>query len=914
MVYLPVDACGTETVTVSHVGNQTLDANDALQYVLHTSAGPLLGAVLAESSTPSFALPFIGFYEQIYYISAIVGNDLGGGNVDTFDPCLSVSIGVPVTWHQIPTVTMVEETVEACPGELVWFTINSTGTGPWTYSLTNNGEPFGPPLQGIGQQYVGNFGGPDTMVVCVTNASNSFCQGIASGCVTANISELPECTLTVTTAPDCQGFANGAISVSCTGGYEPINYSWSNGATSPSLQNLASGNYSLTVTNGTGCSRVYNALVNYTQPLTVNLLLIDSLKCFDNNGIIAKSISGGTPPYTFLWYGPNNLVTNTPLLSINSPGIYSLVAADVNGCSAEKSILVESDDVECGTITGSVISESDGNCVFDAGEFGLQNWLVRATGSLGVEFYGTTDAFGHYSFKAPQDGYLVEALPPANLWDACFPPAQIVLTGMNDSVNVDFHFHDLYSCPLIDVDVSTPFLRRCFSNVYSVSYCNQGTETAFNAAIEVQLDPLIQLDSAQIPFVASMNNSYTFEIGDLAPGECNSFHLFTKVLCNAVLGQTLCAEAHAYPDSLCGPADPNWSGAFVEGTSECTADSVIFTLTNTGTGDMDEPSYFIVVQDGVMLMTQEFELEAGGSTMVSYPATGATYSLLAEQVPDAPGNSQPSLFVEGWGGNGSFSTGYALQFPENDADPFLSIDCQEVIGSYDPNDKRGYPLGFGPNHLIEEGQALDYHIRFQNTGTDTAFTVVVKDVIDPSLDIATLRPGAASHPYQLDIHQDTLIFTFDDILLPDSNINEPASHGFVKLNIGQRAALPLGTVIENKAAIYFDFNAPVITNRTRHQVGEPFIVSAVQPPVLRSKTSCTVYPNPMGEEAVVLLQGAENQQFELRLYDGLGRYLRSEKIRGSMGQIRKDGLADGLYFYEIITNGLVVGQGKVAMR
>ncbi len=752
------------------------------------------------------------------------------------------------------------------------------------------------------------------MVVCVTNASNAYCQGIASGCVTANISEMPACGLTVTTAPDCQGNTNGSIEVNCTGGFGPINYNWSNGETTPSLQNLSGGTYALTVTNGTGCTKEYTAIVDYAVPLMANLLLLDSLSCFDNEGVIVKTISGGTPPYTFLWHGPNNLVSNTPLLTIHEPGTYMLSVTDANGCTTATSIVVESDDSGCGTISGRVTSETDGNCLFDSGEGGLQNWLVRATGSLGGQFFGHTDTGGLYSFTAPQDDYVVEALPPANLWDDCGSTINLSLNPEGDIDTANFHYQSMFSCPLMEVDISTPFLRRCFSNIYIVQYCNIGTEAATDAFIEVELDPLIQLDSAQVPYTGPINDTYTFEIGDLAPGECGTFHLYTKVLCDAVLGQTLCAEAHAFPDSICGEPNANWSGAFVEATSNCTADSVIFTLTNTGTGDMDEPSYFIVVQDGVMLMTQDFELEAGESTTVSYPATGATYSLLADQVPDAPGNSQPSLFVEGWGGNGSFSTGYALQFPENDADPFLSIDCQEVIGSFDPNDKRGYPLGFGEDNLIEEGQFLDYHIRFQNTGTDTAFKVVIQDVIHPNLDIATLRPGAASHPYQLDIHQDTLLFIFDNILLPDSFVNEPASHGFVKFSIGQRAGLPLGTVIENEAAIFFDFNAPVITNRTRHEIGKPFIVNAVQPPVLQRKISCTIYPNPMDEEATILLQNAENQQFEMRLYDGMGRYLRSGAILGGIGKIRRDGLPSGLYFYEIMAaNGSVVGQGKLGM-
>ncbi len=97
------------------------------------------------------------------------------------------------------------------------------------------------------------------------------------------------------------------------------------------------------------------------------------------------------------------------------------------------------------------------------------------------------------------------------------------------------------------------------------------------------------------------------------------------------------------------------------------------------------------------------------------------------------------------------------------------------------------------------------------------------------------------------------------------------------------------------------------------KLGEHFIESAVQPPLLPKRINCTVYPNPFGDEAVVLLQGAANQEFELRLYDLTGRHLRSEKITGGIGRIRNDGLAEGLYFYEIIAEGEVVGQGKVAV-
>ena len=65
-------------------------------------------------------------------------------------------------------------------------------------------------------------------------------------------------------------------------------------------------------------------------------------------------------------------------------------------------------------------------------------------------------------------------------------------------------------------------------------------------------------------------------------------------------------------------------------------------------------------------------------------------------------------------------------------------------------------------------------------------------------------------------------------MLPDSNVNEPASHGFIKFRIQQKASNPTGARIENTAAIYFDYNAPVLTNTTWHTIGNDFIISGVE--------------------------------------------------------------------------------------
>ena len=142
-----------------------------------------------------------------------------------------------------------------------------------------------------------------------------------------------------------------------------------------------------------------------------------------------------------------------------------------------------------------------------------------------------------------------------------------------------------------------------------------------------------------------------------------------------------------------------------------------------------------------------------------------------------------------------------------------ATDLRTITGSYDPNDKLATTsTGDTAQWTIGEDEWVDYVIRFQNTGTDTAFNIVITDTLPVNLDPLTLMMGASSHPFtwQMD-GQGTLRFLFPNILLPDSNLNEPLSHGFVGFRIRPRLPLLPGDVIENIANIYFDFNPPVIT-------------------------------------------------------------------------------------------------------
>ena len=110
-----------------------------------------------------------------------------------------------------------------------------------------------------------------------------------------------------------------------------------------------------------------------------------------------------------------------------------------------------------------------------------------------------------------------------------------------------------------------------------------------------------------------------------------------------------------------------------------------------------------------------------------------------------------------------------------------------ITGSVDPNDKQVWPHD---RYDLAVDSVLDYTIRFQNTGTDTAFTVVITDTLRSELDMGTFQAGASTHPCTISFMPDrVVVWGFANILLPDSNVNEPLSHGFIGFRI--RPRLPL---------------------------------------------------------------------------------------------------------------------------
>jgi len=158
--------------------------------------------------------------------------------------------------------------------------------------------------------------------------------------------------------------------------------------------------------------------------------------------------------------------------------------------------------------------------------------------------------------------------------------------------------------------------------------------------------------------------------------------------------------------------------------------------------------------------------------------------------------------------------------------------------------------------------------------------------------------GTVSHTYRFHIKDErTLVWEFENINLPDSITNEPASHGFVNYRIRPKSGLENGTTIENQAEIYFDFNEPIITNTVQN------IIQDVAP---GKGGLLKIFPNPVSTQTSIEIvpKDLSLKQVQIKsisIYNSIGQLMIKDKnvdnYRYRMYQID---LAQGYYVVKII--------------
>lgn len=212
----------------------------------------------------------------------------------------------------------------------------SGGSAPYTVKWSNNATSL-------------TIGGlaPGQYTVTVTDAH---------GCTKSNTAVVNpvNCSIAGTTSVTnlvCAGSNTGSATVTVTGAGGPVTYQWSNGMQSQTINNLAAGNYTVTVSSGAGCSAVISAQVTTPQPVSVVVVSQNNPTCAGaQNGSISVTASGGSGQYTFHW---SNGVNSASISNI-AAGSYTCTVTDGSGCTQTTSVQLSNPQSVALAVTGII--------------------------------------------------------------------------------------------------------------------------------------------------------------------------------------------------------------------------------------------------------------------------------------------------------------------------------------------------------------------------------------------------------------------------------------------------------------------------------------------------------------------------------------------------------------------------------
>lgn len=754
-------------------------------------------------------------------------------------------------WGQV-TVTppfniAVSSTNDMCGTAIGTATANvvSGGTPPFTYVWSNGmtGISISGLLQGAYE-------------VTVTDANGCFVASNQDSSLTAWVYNASPITYNVTTTGSTCSDGTASIA-NLTGGTPPYSYVWS--TTPPQFTATATGLAGYTygtvsVTDAAGCMTPNSFWINQLPNGLSVTVGVTPETCIQANGTATASISGGTAPYTYAWSNGATTQTTTGL----SYGYYTVTVTDINGCPAFGSGYVHRTDpltlttnttyTNCANLGGGAsVSVVGGTPPY------TYLWSTGATTSslsgIGAGYYhvSVTDANGCY------DHAYATVQVPAN----CYANLSGYVLGdlNNNCVN----------------DVSDfPFSQRVISIGGYYGFTNA---SGFYSQNVIPGNYVVQQPNPPSMFAQTCPvspNTYTVN-NVVAQQQVTNLDFFNYATSNV---NDLVISMYAQPARPTAPQ------------------TVTIYWANRGT----------TVQNAVINYTHDplMSLFNGGWNMTSYNLGTRTVTYnLGPVYPGQTGSVTSQFTIPNTTPLGTTYSQSAEILPiSGDAVPQdnQTMSSGTVVASYDPNDKSVLPAGL----LALSDTVLTYTIRFQNTGNDTAFTVAIRDTIDTNLDIFTLEVLGASHNYALEAEAPgVVIFKFENIMLPDSNINEPASHGHIIYRIRLKDNLPLGTEIRNTAAIYFDFNSPVITNTTLNTFGSV----AVEPGV-DGAPSFLLFPNPATAKVGIRLGDSWDGETAVAVRDLSGRVVYQSTIDPAQGrtmELQLQQLPKGVYLVECMS-------------
>ena len=212
-----------------------------------------------------------------------------------------------------------------------------------------------------------------------------------------------------------------------------------------------------------------------------------------------------------------------------------------------------------------------------------------------------------------------------------------------------------------------------------------------------------------------------------------------------------------------------------------------------------------------------------------------------------------------------------------------------VKASCDPN----YML-VTPNCFTTDTQ-FQYTINFENTGNDTAHNIYVMDTLSDYLDVQSLRIVIASAVMDMEVFKyrahNIVKFNFPNINLLDSSHHSQCD-GAVIFAIKNKPGLPNGTIISNKAGIYFDINPVVLTNAVENTKGCPTAV-----PIINNTRKVDIYPNPTTDELTIKMD--KDAYTSCVITNSMGQVLIQQPLSTTLTKVNVKILPAGLYYITV---------------
>lgn len=764
------------------------------------------------------------------------------------------------------------------------------GSGDYSYAWSN-GSAQGPTMCPGG---AGNY--------CVTITDN------ISGCTEILCDTIMGCTFTSTVTQ-----SGNCIVVAATGGSFPYYYVWNSGDTASTICPSMPGTYCVTVVDNQGCTDL--------QCITYNGGCLPVSIVLDSSGCMQPVVTAGTPPFTYNWSDGSTGSVNCSFLS----GItYSVTVTDVQGCSGtatffnpcQLSVVVTFDSLNnCYTAiaTGGnggytyMWSNNSITATICPGTPPQTNYCVTvsdANGCLGFACSSQNGSCGFTNSFQSTPASIIGVFSAT--YDQSLQPVSIVWDFADGTVETGFTITRLFnSCGFIS-GVSMTLLDSlsqplCSSQQFIYIPC----DTFYNycqASFTFYQD---STDNKKFQFAdRSVYNpiSYQWNFGDgNLSTAANPVHTYANPgiynVCLVVIDASGCSSTFCQ----------NVNAGNVQ-IQDLAAYIYHYTTITPGFGvwvNLSYCNYGTTLMDG----TVEYRYPAGTTLNYATPAPIAhdpAQRLLTFSFDDLYPNTCRTIAVD-LTASTSLTLGSAvhdtvwvkplagdINVANNSASTY-----NIVIGSWDPNDKAVSPSGVGDDGEIPENtEVLTYKIRFQNTGTASAVNVVIRDMIDSNIDLTSLTVPDASHEHITELIGNELVVTFNNIMLPDSNANEPESHGYIQVIAHLKPGLTRGTQIFNTAEIYFDFNEPVITNTVVNTLKDQEIGIGKIPAF-----NFGVMPNPA--EDVITLTGKFSRNAVYEIMNELGQVLLSDDVTSDKMQINIKDLHAGIYFIRVKSNDKV---------